>query len=312
MTMRTPIPAPPLHDAALWLIGAPAAALLAAYAWATAPALSADAPDQIIAVVLACALGALIAWNLLWSAIAHAAAAGRAPGALRRALARAVARAGTRHSRAILARAGASAVIGGITLAGIPLTGAVAAAAEPAAPAALPTPAAEEGARAVAESASGLDLTWAGPAGAAEAGRSPSTAGAPSATPPAPSAPASEGPATAPGASPTAPSAAPRAAAPTPASQPSRPAPGPRSAARPDSPAPLAPDPGTAPDGRATVTVRPGDTLWSITAAALPSADDAQIADAWPRLYEANADTIGPDPSLLLPGQVLAIPEDLS
>ena len=80
MTTRTPLPAPPLHDAALWLIGAPAAALLAAYARAKAPALSADAPDQIIAVILACALGALIAWNLLWSAIAHAAAAGRAPG----------------------------------------------------------------------------------------------------------------------------------------------------------------------------------------------------------------------------------------
>ena len=38
MTTRTPLPAPPLHDAALWLIGAPAAALLAAYAWAKAPA----------------------------------------------------------------------------------------------------------------------------------------------------------------------------------------------------------------------------------------------------------------------------------
>ena len=61
MTTRTPLPAPPLHDAALWLIGAPAAALLAAYAWAKAPALSADAPDQIIAVILACALGALVA-----------------------------------------------------------------------------------------------------------------------------------------------------------------------------------------------------------------------------------------------------------
>ena len=30
MTTRTPLPAPPLHDAALWLIGAPAAALRAA------------------------------------------------------------------------------------------------------------------------------------------------------------------------------------------------------------------------------------------------------------------------------------------
>ena len=74
----------------------------------------------------------------------------------------------------------------------------------------------------------------------------------------------------------------------------------------------MAQNAGTAPDGPTSVTVRPGDTLWSITAAALRSTDDVRIAAAWPRLYEANAGTIGPDPSLLRPGQVLTIPEDLS
>lgn len=304
MTTRTPIPSPQLHDAALWLIGAPAAALLAAYAWATAPALSADAPDQIIAVVLACALGALIAWNLLWSAIAHAAAAGRAPGAGRRALARAVARAGTRHSRAILARAGASAVIGGITLAGIPLAGAGAAVAEPAAAVALPAPAADEDARTTAEPAQGLDLTWAGPSAAAEGGRAARAGGAPPA-PPAPRSPARAGTGGAVDQAPASPTAAPGSGSQTP-----RPAPGPTGAR--SAPAPAAPDPGASPDGPTSVTVRPGDTLWSITATALRSTDDARIAASWPRLYEANAAAIGPDPSLLLPGQVLTIPEELS
>ena len=74
----------------------------------------------------------------------------------------------------------------------------------------------------------------------------------------------------------------------------------------------MAQNAGTTPDGPTSVTVRPGDTLWSITAAALRSTDDVRIAAAWPRLYEANAGAIGPDPSLLRPGQVLTIPEDLS
>ncbi|KGM09485.1 LysM peptidoglycan-binding domain-containing protein, partial [Cellulomonas carbonis] len=59
-----------------------------------------------------------------------------------------------------------------------------------------------------------------------------------------------------------------------------------------------------------TVVVRPGDTLWSIAAATMPGADDAAVAAAWPHWYEANADRIGPDPGLILPGTVLVAPSD--
>jgi len=59
-----------------------------------------------------------------------------------------------------------------------------------------------------------------------------------------------------------------------------------------------------------TVVVRPGDCLWSIAAEHLPDgADDADIAQAWPAWYAANADTIGADPDLLLPGQRLVVPD---
>ncbi len=59
-----------------------------------------------------------------------------------------------------------------------------------------------------------------------------------------------------------------------------------------------------------TVEVRPGDCLWSIAAAHLPAgADDADVARAWPAWYTANAETIGADPDLLLPGQRLVVPD---
>lgn len=58
-----------------------------------------------------------------------------------------------------------------------------------------------------------------------------------------------------------------------------------------------------------SVTVRPGDSLWGITAEILgEDATPADVADAWPRLYEANRDLIGPDPDLIHPGVVLAVP----
>lgn len=71
-----------------------------------------------------------------------------------------------------------------------------------------------------------------------------------------------------------------------------------------------APDPAErAPAAPRTVVVRPGDCLWGIAAAHLPAgASDAEIAAAWPRLYAANRDVIGPDPDLIHPGQVLLIP----
>lgn len=64
-----------------------------------------------------------------------------------------------------------------------------------------------------------------------------------------------------------------------------------------------------APAAAETATVRPGDSLWSLAAARLAGRPtDAEIAAAWPRWYEANRDVVGPDPDLLLPGQVLTVP----
>ncbi len=63
------------------------------------------------------------------------------------------------------------------------------------------------------------------------------------------------------------------------------------------------------PSGRSTVVVLRGDTLWSLAAAHLgPGATDAEIARAWPRWFAANEAVIGPNPDLLLPGQILSVP----
>jgi nucleoid-associated protein YgaU len=59
----------------------------------------------------------------------------------------------------------------------------------------------------------------------------------------------------------------------------------------------------------AGVVVRPGDSLWSIAATELgPNATAEAIAERWPAWYAANRQLIGPDPDLLLPGQVLRTP----
>lgn len=61
--------------------------------------------------------------------------------------------------------------------------------------------------------------------------------------------------------------------------------------------------------GAAEVVVVAGDSLWSIAARHLgPGSDDAEVAAAWPRWWEANRATIGEDPHLLLPGQRLVVP----
>jgi nucleoid-associated protein YgaU len=71
-------------------------------------------------------------------------------------------------------------------------------------------------------------------------------------------------------------------------------------------PAPAAPPPGD------RVVVR-GDCLWHIAAGSLLAQlgrlpDDAEVATAVDAWWHANAAVIGPDPDLLLPGQVLRAP----
>lgn len=58
------------------------------------------------------------------------------------------------------------------------------------------------------------------------------------------------------------------------------------------------------------IVVHRGDCLWDIVARALgPTVSEREIAAALPRWYAANRETIGSDPDLLLPGQVLHAPE---
>lgn len=57
------------------------------------------------------------------------------------------------------------------------------------------------------------------------------------------------------------------------------------------------------------VVVKNGDSLWSIVAEALgPYASDVEVALNWPRWYRTNRDTIGADPNVILPGQILHAP----
>ena len=58
------------------------------------------------------------------------------------------------------------------------------------------------------------------------------------------------------------------------------------------------------------VVVDVGDSLWSLAARQLGGfATNADIARLWPAWYEANKSVIGEDPDLILPGQVLTVPE---
>jgi nucleoid-associated protein YgaU len=62
-------------------------------------------------------------------------------------------------------------------------------------------------------------------------------------------------------------------------------------------------------DATNTYVVREGDSLWSIAEHVLSTDDLRAIARFWPRIHRANRETIGADPSLILPGQVLSIPD---
>ena len=127
---------------------------------------------------------------------------------------------------------------------------------------------------------------------------------------------------------------APTASAPAPAESSPSPAGGASPGADPTAPQP---DPAAgAPSGETSAAETPsapatthrvsaGESLWSITQELLdagaagaptdpssggPSAQ-ARVARAWPILYAANAESIGADPDLILPGTVLSVPEDL-
>lgn len=65
----------------------------------------------------------------------------------------------------------------------------------------------------------------------------------------------------------------------------------------------------TAPSVARVHTVRPGESLWSVTATALgPRATAADVAAGWRRLHAVNRDRVGDDPDLLLPGTTLRLP----
>ncbi len=61
-----------------------------------------------------------------------------------------------------------------------------------------------------------------------------------------------------------------------------------------------------------SVSVRPGDSLWSISRAHLRAAgadaSPADVARAWPQWWEANRQLVGDDPDLVLPGAQLTPP----
>jgi nucleoid-associated protein YgaU len=59
----------------------------------------------------------------------------------------------------------------------------------------------------------------------------------------------------------------------------------------------------------ASYVVHRGDTLWDIAARHLgPSATAVDISRAWPAWYDANRATIGPDPGVIRPGEILLAP----
>ena len=69
------------------------------------------------------------------------------------------------------------------------------------------------------------------------------------------------------------------------------------------------PVPGTTAEAAATDTyvVRPGDSLWSIARAHPGGA--GPVERRWRAIWAANRDLVGDDPDLILPGQVLRLPD---
>jgi LysM domain-containing protein len=60
-----------------------------------------------------------------------------------------------------------------------------------------------------------------------------------------------------------------------------------------------------------TVVVHRGDTLWAIADRDLPpDAGAAAISGRWHAVYRRNRGVVGPDPDLILPGQVLKLTKE--
>lgn len=226
-----------LTDAFLWLVGSPLCLLDALYLSHVAPPLSADRPETLVVWVLGIAALLLLAWSLLCSACAHVALLRVAPPAARAAARFFVSRCGTRLSRSLLARAGASALIGSALVTGAPAAASLAAPQEQTSPA--------------------VSLTWADTPRTTSLDQE-ATQTAPAALP----APAQDAPAA------------------------------------------------DAPTLPASITVAPGDSLWSIAASLRPDADDARIDATWRAIHAANSESVH-DPALIYPGQSLVIPQDL-
>lgn len=223
-------------------------------------------------VLLACGAGALgAAWHALSGALAVIALAGPAPSTRGAGIRRAALRALHRWGAPIMRRTTAGALVAAVAA----------------------------GAPAMAAQAPGAsdDLGWA-PTASASAPAEPAPAPGPDASP---------------GAEPAAPRPDPAAGAPS----------GETSAAEAPAGDPPAAEAPSAP--ATTHQVSAGESLWSITQELLdagaagaptdpssggPSAQ-ARVARAWPILYAANAESIGADPDLILPGTVLSVPEDL-
>ena len=223
-------------------------------------------------VLLACGAGALgAAWHALSGALAVIALAGPAPSARGAGIRRAALRALHRWGAPIMRRTTAGALVAAVAA----------------------------GAPAMAAQAPGAsdDLGWA-PTASASAPAEPAPAPGPDASP---------------GAEPAAPRPDPAAGAPS----------GETSAAEAPAGDPPAAEAPSAP--ATTHRVSAGESLWSITeellgagAAGAPTDPSsggppaqARVARAWPILYAANAESIGADPDIILPGTVLSVPEDL-
>ena len=62
-----------------------------------------------------------------------------------------------------------------------------------------------------------------------------------------------------------------------------------------------------------SVVVRPGDSLWSISEERLgPNASPRRVMNCAERIHVLNRERIGPDPDLVLAGQVLSVPRAMS